>query len=147
VQNPNANDLSFYALVHHVLESSREYDESAERRTGRRRTFSCLQWLAPYRDGKLPGTEDFSRVQCVDLSSSGFSFLGEESADFEYVVVALGNPPTLFLSAEVVRRSIVPYEGQNRLRIGCRFVARLTESDYQPRLTGVPQPSRLTPAL
>jgi hypothetical protein len=135
MQNPNASDLSFYALVHHVLESSREYDEIAERRTGRRRTFSCLQWLAPYHDGKLPEVEEFSRVQCVDLSSSGFSFLADESAQFEYIVVGLGNPPTLFLSAEVVRRTIVPYEGQNRLRIGCRFVARLTNADYQPRLS------------
>lgn len=130
MQNPTASDLSFYALVHHVLEVSRESDETSERRTGHRRTYSCLQWLAPYRDGRLPRSDEFVRVQCVDLSSGGFSFWAEEMSDFEYLVVALGSPPSLFVSAEVVRRSLVPYEGRNRLRIGCRLISRLTGVDY-----------------
>lgn len=130
-------DISFYALVHHVLEASREYDENVERRTGRRRQFSCLQWIAPYRDGRLPEAADFMRVQCLDLSSSGFSFVADETAEFEYLVVALGTPPSIFVSAEIVRRIVETIDGEQRLRLGCRFVTKLDESDYRPRLPGV----------
>jgi hypothetical protein len=134
MQNAPVADLSFYALVHHVLESSRESDESVERRTGSRRRYMCLQWLAPYREGHLPAQEDFSQVRCVDLSVNGFSFLVEGQPDYQYVVVALGDPASLFLSAEVVRRDVVPFEGENRLLFGCRFIARLDGSEYRPKL-------------
>ena len=134
MENGSVADISFYALVHHVLEASREDDAAAERRTGRRRSYSCLQWIAPYIDGKLPAADEFRRVQCVDLSSSGFSYLTDDSADYEYVVVALGSPATHFLSGEIVRRTAVPHEGKNCVRMGCRFVARLDEASYRPNL-------------
>jgi hypothetical protein len=127
-------DVSFYALVHHVLESSREYDESQERRAGRRREYSCLQWIAPYHDGRLPEASEFVRVQCLDLSSSGFSFLADPGANDEYLIVALGNPPDLFISAEVVRRTEFVFEGEDRVRLGCRFVAKLDDPAYRPKL-------------
>ena len=129
----NTTDLSFYSLVHHVLEAGREDEESLERRTGLRKAYTCLQWLAPYRDGQLPQAGSFARVQCVDLSSGGFSFLADDTADYEYVVVALGTQPPIFVSAEVVRRAVVPFEGEDRVRIGCRFVARL-DASYYPKL-------------
>ena len=131
---PTVADVSFYALVHHVLESSRDYDESIERRTGRRRRYSCLQWVAPYRDGRLPQADEFLRVQCVDLASGGFSFLAEDTGDHEFMIVALGDPPSLFISAEVVRRAVVPFEGEDRVRIGCRFMAKLDDPNYRPKL-------------
>jgi hypothetical protein len=123
--NPSDADVNFYALVHHVLEASREFDESADRRVGRRRTYSCLQWIAPYRDGRLPDGSDFRRVQCVDLSSSGFSFIAEDSCDFDFLIVSLGTP-ALLVSAEVVSRS--PADDTDGVRVGCRFVAKIDDT-------------------
>jgi hypothetical protein len=141
--NQTDDDVNIYALVHHVLDASREYDETVERRTGRRRRYSCLQWVAPYRNGRLPEASEFTRVQCIDLSSGGFAFLAEEGGDYEFLVVALGNPPSLFLSAESVRRCVVPFEGKNRVQLGCRFVAKLDVPEYSPKL---PVPVKRTSA-
>lgn len=137
--NQTVADLSFYALVHHVLEASREDEDAVERRTGRRRHYSCLQWVAPYRSGRLPSAREFSCVRCIDLSSGGLSFLAEDAGDYEFLIVALGNPPSLFVSAQVIRRSAVNFEGEDRLQLGCRFVAKLEDPNYRPKL---PSPAK-----
>lgn len=127
-------DIGFYALVHHVLEASREWDEHLERRTGARREFSCLQWVAPYRDGKLPEAAEFTRVQCIDLSEGGFSYLAHQLPEHEFVMVALGSNPFIFVTAEITRRWTLEMEGQRKLALGCRFVAKLEDAGYAPNL-------------
>src|SRR6266446_5319314 len=73
----DAEDVTFFALVHSVLEAERRRDLT-ERRNGRRHAYRCLQRVAPIRDGQLPEPAEFRPVQCVDLSAHGFSYLTHE---------------------------------------------------------------------
>ena len=98
-----------------------------ERREGARRSYDCIQLLAPYDANCLPKQEDFRQVQCRDLSPRGFSFISYRQPATQHVVVALGSVPFKFFVAQIVHSGFSESElGQNYL-IGCRFVRRLTE--------------------
>ncbi len=98
-----------------------------ERRDATRRSYDCIQLLAPYDANKLPRQEDFRQVQCRDLSPRGFSFHSYRQPATEHVVVALGAVPFKFFVAKIIHSS----PGENALSqdylIGCRFVRRLIE--------------------
>ena len=98
-----------------------------ERREGTRKSYDCIQLLAPYDANRLPQQEDFRQVRCRDLSPNGFSFLSYRQPSTDHVVVALGAVPFKFFVAKIVHSG--PSEktlGQDYL-VGCRFVRRLAE--------------------
>lgn len=122
-------DVDFFALVHHLLDGAPS--ASVERRRADRRDFTCVQFIAPYVDGRLPKETDFRPIRCQDLSSSGFSYLAANVPVNEFQIVALGAAPHIFLSARVVHHApqATP-EGEPMFLIGCRFVARISGTAY-----------------
>jgi hypothetical protein len=126
-------DVDFFGLVHHVLEGCHPA-ASAERRGSNRREYSCHQFIAPYIDGRLPQPSAFRSVRCQDLSPCGFSFLEPSLPECEYLVVALGAVPYIFLSARVVHHVAQESAGEPLFLIGCRFVARIKGVVYGRRL-------------
>ncbi len=123
-------DANFFALVHHVLEASISAD--VDRRDNRRRGFSCLQFIAPYVDGRMPTQSEFRRVLCRDLSPTGFSFVSNDPPDSEYLVVALGAAPFIFVSAQIVHHWPDEAEGKPVWIAGCRFIARINTPEFGP---------------
>jgi hypothetical protein len=124
-------DASFYALVHELIEAEKAFAEGRqsppEVRAAGRRTFDCQQLLAPYDGARLPSQSEFRQVACRDLSSGGFSFLLPERAEFDAVVVALGQVPFKFFTAQVQNQSRVRHKGRIAYRVGCRFTGRIAE--------------------
>jgi hypothetical protein len=128
-------DANFFALVHHVLEATRKEDEP-ERRETRRRKFSCLQFIAPYTDGRLPSESDFERVVCLDLSPTGFSFLIKRLPECQHLVAALRGNSMIYVTAEVIRQQEFTHEDRHMWRIGCHFLSRISIPRLNANLFG-----------
>jgi hypothetical protein len=124
-----AADASFFALVHEVIESeksfARRHQLAEDQRAADRRPFDCVQLLAPFDGTRLPSQSEFRPVACHDLSPGGFSFVLNERADFEQLVVALGQVPFKFFTAQVQNQSRVRLKGKSNYRIGCQFTGRI----------------------
>jgi hypothetical protein len=98
-----------------------------ERREGARRSYDCIQLLAPYDANLLPKQEDFRQVQCRDLSPRGFSFLSYRQPATDHVVVALGAVPFKFFVAKIIHSNPSENEHSEGYLVGCRFIRRLSE--------------------
>jgi hypothetical protein len=119
-----ATDANFFALVHHVLRSQKN-ETGQEQREQTRKRYSCLQYAAVYNDGVLPTRNEFFPILCSDLSPGGVSFLTNRVLSDQFLVLALGTRPLLFLSAEIVNQVAERIADHQVYRIGCRFVGRL----------------------
>lgn len=126
------SDANFFALVHHVLEQHR--DTRDEKREHNRFAFSALQFVAPYRDGRLPRREDFQHVVCHDISPAGFSYVSAKPPECEFLIAALGAAPFLFLSARVAHERPLVVVGRTFRLVGCRFLTRLRDVEFGPML-------------
>ena len=105
-----------------------------DRRTSVRSEFRCKQWIAPMREGRLPAAADFFEVECSDISAGGFAFLLDRQPEFETLAVVLGKAPQeVVLAARIVRCTSHGSTGRIRMRIGCRFVSRLSLRDLPKR--------------
>ncbi len=130
---PAAADAGFYELVYELLEAERARQARAAPPAGRdenhrqssRRSFKCVQLLAPFRDGRLPSQAEFRPVLCRDLSSGGFSFYSENRIDCRQVIVALGQVPFKFFTASVVNQTRTRTRQGPMFRVGCRFSGRI----------------------
>jgi hypothetical protein len=98
-----------------------------DRREGTRRSYDCIQLLAPYDADVLPKQDDFRQVQCRDLSPSGFSFIAHRQPTTDHVVVALGAVPFKFFVAKIVHSGRSENTLGEDYLVGCRFVRRLAE--------------------
>lgn len=98
-----------------------------ERRQSARRGYKVRQSVAPYFGGELPDRENFSMVDCLDISMSGIAFTATERPNCSAVVVALGAAPRFtYMTAEVVYSTATPgVNGGNIYRVGCRFTGRM----------------------
>ncbi len=128
----DTSDAEFFSLVHHVLESSNSI--ATERRGDNRHDFVSEQFVAPYVGGRLPEKGDFRRVRFQDLSPGGFSFFERQPLKCEFLVVALGDAPFIFISAQIVRHRVTEFAGEAGYLVGCRFVARIKGVDYGHQL-------------
>jgi hypothetical protein len=130
-QTATGADASFYALVHELIEADKLLAQQSrpapEGRAVSRRPFDCLQLLAPYDGVRLPSQSEFRPVACQDLSPGGFSFVVSERAEFDSVVVALGQVPFKFFTAQIQNQSRVRHKGRIAYRVGCRFTGRVAE--------------------
>jgi hypothetical protein len=124
-------DASFYSLVHELIEAEKLFAlqsrPAPEGRAVGRRTFDCQQLLAPFDGVRLPSQSEFRPVACRDLSPGGFSFVVPQPAEFLAVVVALGQVPFKFFTAQVQNQSRVRHKGRIAYRVGCRFTGRIAE--------------------
>jgi len=70
---------------------------------GARVPFHVAQGIGPVLGDRLPRLSEFFPVMCHDLSIGGVSFLLQNRPDFESVLFAIGNPPTVnYMEARVV---------------------------------------------
>ena len=109
--------------------SKRKWDKDkpgAEARTSTRRTFHYKQLIAPMYGGSMPSRNKFFQVTCENISAGGFAFYLEHAPEFEYLVVALGQVPSLtYFSARVVRVMKKEVNGRELHLVGCRFSGRV----------------------
>jgi hypothetical protein len=117
-------DAGFYSLVHEVLEAERQRD-ARERRGDNRRTYDCVQLIAPYRKGRLPSAAEFRHVRCQDLSLGGMSYFDAQPPQYAELMVLLGPAPFTYLTAVVAHHSPVLNGDHAEYLIGCRFTGRL----------------------
>ena len=122
-------DASFFTLVHELIEAeksfAREHSTPADQRAADRRQFDCQQLLAPFDGIRLPSQSEFRQVICQDISPGGFSFVLEDRAEFDELVVALGQVPFKFFTARVANQTRIRHRGGFGYRIGCRFTGRI----------------------
>jgi hypothetical protein len=107
-----------------VLRSQKD-DAGHEQREQTRKRYSCLQYAAIYHNGVLPSRNAFFPILCSDLSAGGVSFLTNRVLTEQFLVLALGAKPLMFLSAEIVSQVAERIADHQVYRIGCRFVGRL----------------------
>jgi hypothetical protein len=125
-----ASDARFFELVHDLIDTekslAREAGETSEQRAAQRRRFDRIQLMAPFDGMRLPGQSEFRPIECRDLSSGGFSFVVTRRADFDELVVALGQVPFKFFTARVQNQTRL--RGGRGYRVGCRFTGRIVET-------------------
>lgn len=96
------------------------------RRAHTRHVFRSKQVVAPVIDGRLPSSNAFFEVECVDLSAGGISFLLSKPPATSEFIIAVGVPGDLkHMRAEV--RNCRPHTGDDRKlwRVGCKFTERV----------------------
>ena len=124
-------DAALYAEITELLNEQRALLGS-ERRGDDRRSYECLQLVAPYSGGPIPGQDDFRQERCNDLSSSGFAFISPRRPATSKVVVALGQVPFLFYIAEIAHVHEVETEHGQDFFVGCSFVSRVEQERKSP---------------
>lgn len=125
------NDVAFYKEVHRLL---RARQRGENRRNRDRKTYQCVQRLAPLVTGRTPPLSEFAGVKCQDLSPGGFSFLCAQPPEHETYVVELGKPPVLiYVTARVVHVSELRAGVQVQFLVGCRFTGRLNSDGSEAR--------------
>jgi hypothetical protein len=82
--------------------------------------------IAPIIAGVIPSHKNFFEVACRDISAGGIAFVLDNPPDFQSLVVALGNPPSVsYFSARVVRVADTVHEGKPAYLVGCQFTGRI----------------------
>lgn len=105
-----------------VPQPARGVEQGFGRRTSNRRPYACPQLLAPYDGQSLPPQAAFRLVDCQDISPSGFSFLSANEPQSPFVMIALGQVPFSFFSAEIVRVEPLTGQADEQMRVDCRFL-------------------------
>lgn len=117
-------DAAMYSTIHALLDEQQQ-PRQVEHRQGERRSFTCAQLLAPYDGWTLPKQCDFRLVECRDISPSGFSFISPDRPEYEHLVIALGDIPFTFFSAQVMHAKPAAPKPGNPYLVGCKFLHRL----------------------
>jgi len=98
----------------------------SERRRRARLSYPYSQRIAPIVDGRLPGDDEFTEIQCNDIAPGGFSFIAPKPPQSEMLVVALGTPPNLsYLTAQVAHITRIQREGRHVYLVGCSYIGRI----------------------
>ena len=101
-------------------------DESAQRHP-----YRASQWAAEVINERLPEPRQFTRVQCLELSTRELTYVADEWPQSQFIVVSLGRDPEVkFMLAEVVQQGMKFFEDEWRECVRCRFVKRLESDVY-----------------
>ncbi len=119
----HVSDTYLFELIHELIQQQEVQEK--DRRSDDRKKYEFVQMLASYDGAQLPRQADFQKVLCHDLSPQGFSFYTPTAPKASFVVVALGNVPWTFFSAEVIHFEPVKEKDSNQLVVGCRFKERI----------------------
>ena len=120
------DDVTLFNTIDRLLKASDDELSSDERRGCDRHSYPCIQLLAPYDDERLPGPGQFRQVRCLDLSPGGFSFTSYRPPESDWVIVALGTIPFIFIVAEIRHKNPIRTDEGQEFSVGCRFVKRLS---------------------
>ena len=88
-----------------------------------RRPYSATQLMAPWR-GRFPAPDEFTPVECHDLSTTGISFYTLDVPRTKSAVVTLGANQDLFVLAEIVSQRTTSKDGRPMCLVRCRFRKR-----------------------
>jgi len=127
-------DTEFLENVHQLIRENAAEAEptaAAERRQHERRAFRHVQLIAPYDGRRLPSQAEFEQLVCEDVSQSGLAFRSRRFPQTKQVIVALGQVPFKFFSAQIVHIAKEHREDGMNYLIGCRFTARLRTHEEQ----------------
>ncbi len=117
------HDLELMQSLHQIIQ---ETQKGSDRRRQPRHHFRCTQLMAPFDGEQMPAASAFVQVDCHDISSGGFAYYASELPEHEYLMLALGRAPFLFLVARVVRSEVVELADRVEYLIGCRLVKRIS---------------------
>ena len=96
-----------------------------------RHPYRASQWAAEVFGERLPEPRQFTRVQCLELSTRELTYVADEWPQSQHIVVSLGpNPEVRFMLAEVVQQGMKFFEDEWRECVRCRFVKRLESDVY-----------------
>ncbi len=125
-----ASDAAFFDMVHSLLEEQKEGD-GRERRQRERHQYNCIQLLADFDGNSMPAQADFRKVNCQDISATGFSYFSPRKPDTDHVIVALGAIPFMFYVAQVMHANPVNNDGMVEYLVGCRLKNRFTRDGLE----------------
>jgi hypothetical protein len=121
-----AKDAKFFEVVKDLTRRA-EPGRSSERRGRQRQPYPCYQYVAPFRDSRMPSPEEFQQVRCHDISTGGFSYFTAELPDHDRIVAAFGTAPAFtYLTAEIHYAKRVAQGTNAMFQIGCQFLGRIS---------------------
>lgn len=120
-----AKDEQFFEFVHELAHRPGS-GRGSERRDRQRRPYPCHQFVAPFRDARMPENDEYQPVLCHDLSTGGFSYFTDELPDHDLIVVAFGAAPKFtYITAQVRYAKRVAQGASALFQIGCMFLGRI----------------------
>lgn len=132
-----ASLLSLDEVQQLIDDSNKPSKDHCDKREHVRNQFSGVQAIAPYVFGPLPAETEFHNVQCLDLSPAGFSFMAPAPTGDKSLVIRFGEAPNfLHVAARVTYQRPVDAETHDQYRIGCQFINRVSDAEYQDIATG-----------
>jgi hypothetical protein len=103
----------------------------ASQTTEVRYPYNAEQYCAAVFGKEFPAPQDFSPVQCRDLSKGGISFFSDADFSVDEVIITLGSPPDLsFWKARVAHQRPAVADGRTGYTVGCAFIARIAPGVY-----------------
>lgn len=125
-----------------ICEKELNRQAKQDRRGHRRRPFNLKQQIAAYQVGHpIPAKEQFHTVQCLDISTGGFSFLADSVPQDALLVVALGVAPSLtYMTASVTYSLELSADSDKPYRVGCRFHNRIKPNPQSDEPVAVDAP-------
>ncbi|HEX7446093.1 MAG TPA: PilZ domain-containing protein [Pirellulales bacterium] len=95
-----------------------------ERRKSYRQRFPVTQLIAPFYK-RMPSRDQFTAVECHDISTGGIAFYWPEAPTFRKAIFGLGERERLTCVAVQVVRHLPRPEEPGQFLVGCEFVERV----------------------
>lgn len=109
-------------IVNHLDSAGRQRHE--ERRKSYRQRFPVTQLIAPFYK-RMPTRDQFTAVQCHDISTGGIAFYWPEAPTFRKAIFGLGEAERLTCVAVQVVRHLPRPDEPGEFLVGCEFVERV----------------------
>ncbi|HEX5443797.1 MAG TPA: hypothetical protein VFW87_08215 [Pirellulales bacterium] len=95
-----------------------------ERRKSYRQRFPVTQLIAPFYK-RMPSRDQFTSVECHDISTGGIAFYWPEVPSFRKAIFGLGERERLTCVAVQVVRHVPRPDEPSQFLVGCEFVERV----------------------
>jgi diguanylate cyclase (GGDEF)-like protein len=99
---------------------------SSDLRAHERQMFLRTELMAPFKAQRFPAREEFSEIQCFDISVGGISFFLPHPPEQQNYILALGKAPqVIYASVRVVRVAMTKLHTMPMYVVGCQFTGRI----------------------
>jgi diguanylate cyclase (GGDEF)-like protein len=121
------------ALHDNQSEAARTKLTTDDLRAHARKLFLRTELIAPYIGARFPAQDEFSEIQCFDISVGGISYFLPKPPDHQTYVLALGQAPHLiYTKAQVVRVAMTKLHTMPMYIVGCQFTGRIERPGKTP---------------